>query len=424
MEMKTWRAYQIVDKELRRRLIDTDTAEYADALDKIVSMPPSPQTRSTLGLVSPSATTPDLFHHSTQNTVLFTARLSERILPRAVVVDEVAKRGARLLRQEGEDRKELSRKEFAQLRDAAVAELLPKSHVKHKLIPILLRGQYLVIGASSTKVCEDILNKFRFAFGTLKVIPFQTKVPATDIMRRMLGGVLEQDELADIELRLGSRAKLDHKEGAQVTVKGEDLRGDHVTTLIDDDYYPIELSMSGYRDGNQVVKFVVNKAWVFKSFKSTIDPEDVNDSHFGDDPDAEWRASMARFDANLILLADSVFTTIDTVVDAAGALELKEIEIAVRDMWGSLNKAEERESKQHFSEDGRRGDTPVWILDEANQTVTLGTLADLADQDVGLWEITGGYEQACRLRVEHDLPPMDKDGVVIEETVDEDLDDL
>lgn len=413
LNLKSWRAYVVTDESHERLLADTDVIDYDDMLDKIISVDPSPLTWSTMGLVPPSPKSRALHYRSGAKTVLLSVRICERILPRSVIMDELAKRGAQLLRQEGDDRVKLTGKETAQLKSEIVADLLPKTVIKTKTFPVLIRGNYIVIGNPSAKVCEDFLNKLRTAMGSLKVIPFGTQTAATEVMRQMLRNVLEQSEFNDMQLKVGTRAKLDHSEGAQFTVKGEDLSSDHVQELIDDDYYPIELSMRAERDGDHVVSFVTNKAWVFKSFKPVIESEKAISSPEGydDDEEALARAAMAQFDGDLMLLADVVFSLLDTVITVAGGRTLSQQEEEARQQDLSLDKAGGRERKATLDTSGRPGNTPAWINHPHDRTVFLGTVADLSD-GVSI-ELT--YEEACYWRLEYDLPKMDKKGQLVEQ---------
>ena len=337
MDLKSGRLYTLLKDDEMQALVDTDNVDYDDQLDHIISCDPGPYTYGTLGVIPPSPVDGQLYFRSTANTVLLRFQQSERILPRSVIMDEVTKRAAKLLRQEDDERKQLSRKELAQVKSEVVAELLPTTVIKRKSFPVLIRGKHVFIGAASAKVCEDVLNKLRYAFGSLAVVPFETEIPASEVMRRLLRGTLEQDELSDVEFRLGSRLKLDHAEGSQVAARNEDLLGEHVAGLLDDDYYPIEMSVHLYSEDDMVASLVLTKQWAIKSFRPTVESEFDPNADYGEDEDADWRAALAQFDADVILQADVLFSLVSSIVDVAG--EMKRSEHSEREMTDRLDKA-------------------------------------------------------------------------------------
>lgn len=357
MDIKSGRLYTLLNDDEIRALADTEHVDYEDKLDHIVSCDPGPYTYSTLGLVPPAPGTDQLHYRSTAKTVLLRFQQSERILPRSVIMDEVTKRAASLLRQEDDERKHLTRKELAQLKSEVVTEMLPNTVIKRKSFPVLIRGKRVFIGAASAKICEDVLNKLRYAFGSLSVVPFETQVSASETMRRLLRNTLEQDELSDLQFALGSRVKLDHAEGSQVAARNEDLLGEHVAALLDDDYYPIEMSVHLYNEGDMVASLVLTKQWAVKSFRPVIESEFDPKADYGDDEDADWRAALAQFDADVILKADLLFSLVDTIVDVAGEPERSEQERSQREMTDRMDKASNKaQADRTLDKEGQRVD--------------------------------------------------------------------
>lgn len=81
-------------------------------------------------------------------------QFNERILPGSVQKEKIAERLAAMEEQDG---RKAGKKQYAQVRDDVIMEMLPMALIKRKLIPVLFIGERLFIFTTSAKKCDDTL---------------------------------------------------------------------------------------------------------------------------------------------------------------------------------------------------------------------------------------------------------------------------
>lgn len=154
---------------------------------------------------------------------LLSFMIHERALTAATIKEHVMERGKVLAEREG---RQLYRKEYAQIKDEVIAELLPKAFIKHKRVPILIIDDLLVIGATTAKVAELVLDTLRSVMGSLSVTPFATKTPPAE----WLSNLLRRGNLG--QLKRGDSLKLVNEAKDTVAFKGVDLGDDEPQTYL------------------------------------------------------------------------------------------------------------------------------------------------------------------------------------------------
>lgn len=334
--MKAFRAYIAIDPAQRQRFLDEDLM--ASVLPEIQSADPGPHTWATLGVVIPSPRGEMLYHRSTGNTVLLHFRLCERILPAATINDLTDKAIRHMLEQEGDDRKKATKKERAQVKHEIVTEELPKTHTKSKIIPVLIKGEYIVVGATSPKVCEDILSKLRAAFGSLQVLPFDTNATPTalltELAREHSNTKLIKDESGyeGYALQAGHSGSLVDADSGKMTFTNTPTNSDYIEDALNHGHIVQELQVFAYSDHeaetpDAAVK--VGKTLGFKGLKlaaGMIEARTEETAEYSDDEDAGDLAAMASFDANVLLTAEVVFGLIEAVADLSGGRHISDNE--------------------------------------------------------------------------------------------------
>lgn len=136
---------------LLAKLNDSDLAQEKMALRE--SEDPTGATWSTTGFVSPDGSGDFAVPMAGTRAVMVAVQINDRILPGKVRDEHLKKRLDELYRQSG---RAADKKEFAQLRDEVEAELLPRSHIRRTLVPVLVYNDRLVLFTSSAKRAGDI----------------------------------------------------------------------------------------------------------------------------------------------------------------------------------------------------------------------------------------------------------------------------
>lgn len=102
--------------------------------------------------------------------VLLAMKTQEKVLPPAVIAEELAPKIAELQQEKG---RPLSRKEKQVLKEELVQTLLPRAFVKSKVVNAFYctKTQHLVVGTNSASVAETFLGLLRKALGSLSALP-------------------------------------------------------------------------------------------------------------------------------------------------------------------------------------------------------------------------------------------------------------
>lgn len=165
------------DKVLRKMFNNgTDDEEAADMLHEILfprpASDPSISSWSSWGFSAPSFFE-DRLALTFEGCTFFFAEKRERLLPGDVLKRAVAEEIAELQRKQEEP---VNKKQVAEIKDVVVARLLPKSHIKARVVPMMFTQVgdkiLLYVFTSSAKIAEDCTALLRSANGCLPLIPF------------------------------------------------------------------------------------------------------------------------------------------------------------------------------------------------------------------------------------------------------------
>jgi recombination associated protein RdgC len=157
--------------------------------------------------------------HAANGCTLVCVRREERLLPPAVVREEVEERVARIASMEGRD---VRAKEKKRLRDEVTFELMPRAFTRsgHTMAYLQHRDGWLVVDAASVKKAEEVLILLGHAVKGFTVQPFEPQQSAAVLMTRWLGG-----ERLPPGFALGDQCELRDpaQEGALVRCQRQDL---------------------------------------------------------------------------------------------------------------------------------------------------------------------------------------------------------
>ena len=260
---------------------------------------------STLGWVPPLGRHGQLLVHEANGRIMICLRKEEKVLPSAVIREELEARSEAF---EAEQGRPLRRRERTDLRENIVQELLPKAFTRANLTFAYLdpAQHWLVVDAASPKRAEDLLSLLRRSIESLPVVPPATQLSPVTVMTRWLeqgqatGAFMLEDEC---ELREPG------EEGGIVRVRRQDLAGDEIRAHLN--------------AGKQAVKLALN--WNERLHCVITDELGIRRLRFLDVVEDEAAQAdvddyASRFDADFALMALELSHFIPQLLEAFGGL--------------------------------------------------------------------------------------------------------
>lgn len=179
---------------------------------------------ATRGFVSPHGRDGVVLAHTIAPFTLVALGSEHKLLPSAVVNDELAKRVRKVAETEG---RRIGGKERRRLKDEVLEDLLPRAFVRSsRLFAYLdLRDGWLVVDSASRGAAEQLLSELREAVGSLPVAPMAPE----ESPRALLTAWVNSGQLPD-GFALGDAVELRDPadSGAVVRCRGQDLETDEV----------------------------------------------------------------------------------------------------------------------------------------------------------------------------------------------------
>jgi len=195
-------------------------------LESSASRPCGKLEHETLGWVPPLGRRATLLTHAAGPAIVVCARKESRMLPPAVVNEELAEKVAAI---EDTESRRVGRKERLELKDRIVHELLPRAFTRSSLVYaiILPRSGWIVIDTSSKARAEELLSLLREAVGSFPVaMPRPVSDPSV-VMTSWLAG-----ERLPAGLELGDECELREsgEDAGTIRVKRVELLSDEIRT--------------------------------------------------------------------------------------------------------------------------------------------------------------------------------------------------
>ncbi|HXH01208.1 MAG TPA: recombination-associated protein RdgC [Xanthomonadaceae bacterium] len=174
--------------------------------------------------VEDDAATETALTHRIDRSLWLTLGMEERLLPPAVIDDQLGRRLAALERREGRPPGSRTRR---RLKDDLVAELLPRAFVRPRRIDALIDLQHHVVAVdtASRVQAEALIGELRHALGSFPALPLNPqRAPRT-----VLTGWMAGERLPD-GLMLGEECELRDPTdfGAVVKCLRHDLQADEI----------------------------------------------------------------------------------------------------------------------------------------------------------------------------------------------------
>lgn len=276
-----------------------------DALEaRTIKNPTGSQWRSIGFVANPEG---DTFYRN-DSALLMVVAIRERVLPGAVLREEVANMAADIAERQGF---KVGKKQFAEIREDAEAKLLPKAFIRETLIPIILRQKWMWVCTSSATKCDDAVGLLLAALDiqSLRRLEVNTS-PEAWMTQVACNGLDESDRFSP-----GKMVALKGHEEAKgvITFRDEDVCSNRVGDLITEAGYTAT-KMALVMDGGGVADttFTLDSKLVFRSVKL----DGIETAKKGDDP-------VTHFDGNLTLTALAYQDMMRALVTSMGGVRVE-----------------------------------------------------------------------------------------------------
>ncbi|WP_445770027.1 recombination-associated protein RdgC [Rheinheimera sp.] len=274
--------------------LSTDLAVWETALAEFKFSPLTAQELVRSGFSFPLHQSIKQYCHALDALLFFAVKRQEKILPAAVINEEMQPRLDALEQEKG---RPLSRKEKQALKEELQLSLLPRAFSRSSLTQGYYdaKNQWLVINTSSASKAEDILALLRKALGSLPALPWLDNHKLNTNLQLWL-----QNKALPQGFELGNDAELKapDEEGAKVKFSNHLLSADDVQSHLQD---KLVTSISLQR--NDSLSLQITDDGALKRLK-------FHDLLTGQNDELGWEDLPARLDADLLLMAQALNQTL------------------------------------------------------------------------------------------------------------------
>lgn len=270
--------------------LSTDPAVWEQALAEFKFSPLTAQEAVRSGFSFPLHASIKHYCHACQHLLFFALKRQEKILPAAVINEEMQPKVEALEQEKG---RPLSRKEKQSLKEELQLSLLPRAFSRSTLTQGYYdaENQWLVINSGSASKAEDVLALLRKALGSLPALPWLDSHKLNTHLQLWL-----QNQALPQGFVLGSDAELKapDDEGAKVKFSNHLLSADEVQSHLQD-----KLVTSIGLEQADAISFAVTDDAAVKRIK-------FHDVLTGQNDELGWEDLTARLDADLLLMASAL----------------------------------------------------------------------------------------------------------------------
>lgn len=243
-------------------------------------------------------------------------QVNDRILPGAVVREGMVKMIDSITQRDG---RKPSKKQYAEIKDQVVLELLPKAFIRRKYIPVFIDSTNLIVFTSSAKTADDVINLIvstlpEFNQGVGRALPLISRVthgPA-GLFKTLAVEGSTADRFEDSDVILASADAVVLKLGKKtIRVKDVNIEDDHIQRLMEQDYEIVQMAIEQADEvgGPINAKFNLNEHLVFTGFTLPNQGSRSSGREQVDFVGAAW------------LIMQTVKTTINQVAQELGGLK-------------------------------------------------------------------------------------------------------
>lgn len=286
----------------------TETFEYTPesleaALATLPFRPCGSQEPMSLGWSAPLGRKGQALVHAAAGNMMICLQREERLLPAAVVREELEDKIAEIEDSEG---RRVSTREKRDLRDEIEQRLMPRAFTRRNRTFAYIdpSNGWLVVDAASAKRAEELASHLRRTLGSLPIVPPRVNEAPAAVMTQWLreGQLPGGFELAsDCELRDPQQ------EGAVVQLKRHELEGDEVRVHLDAGKQATRLAL----DWQDQLGFVLGEDLIVKRLKF-LDMLQEQVEEAGPETAAE------QFDVEFVLMTETLARLLPDLMGAFG----------------------------------------------------------------------------------------------------------
>jgi DNA recombination-dependent growth factor C len=252
-------------------------------LEHFLAKDPASFAYESLGLMPPFESDRPV-HDLDGAAYLLCYQYNQRILPGAVRDEKLKVRIAELAEREG---REVTKTEYAQLRNEVEKELLPQAFIRRTYIPVLVYKDLLLICHTSVKRQEDIIDHLCRLFGVRNIsttieLFFTNNDIDTTLKTVAIDGSSDQN-VGESYFEASDAAVLKGSDKRTMRIKDRNVSHAEVqNALVNGSYSVIELRMDwNTEDGDTLMTFNLTDKFIVKSIKmaETVELKSAEDLH-------------------------------------------------------------------------------------------------------------------------------------------------
>lgn len=204
--------------------VSLDFTQLEELLPEAALKPVGPLELSSRGFISPFGRGEEGLSHRIGDAIWLSVGGEDKILPGAVVNDQLQKKLKEIEQKEGRKPGGKTRK---RIKDDILQELLPRAFVKPSRTDALIDLElgFIAVDASSRKTGENVVSEVRRALGSFPALPLNAEVAPRSVLTGWIAG-----EPLPEGLSLGEECELkDAMEGgAVVKCQNQELQSDEI----------------------------------------------------------------------------------------------------------------------------------------------------------------------------------------------------
>ena len=261
---------------------------FDDALQEAALKPVGPQDIASQGFVAPfgvAADEADRLSHRIDDAIWITAGSEERLLPAAVVNDQLQKKLAEFEAAQG---RRPGGKLRTQMKHDLINELLPRAFIRPSRVDALidLKLGVIAVDTTSRKVAESVVSLVRKALGSFPALPIAGENAPRGVLTAWIAG-----ESLPEGLGLGDEAELRDPadQGAIVKVQRMELEGEEIETHLSTGKQVARLALTL----DDHMRFVLGDDLIVRKFKLLEGAVNALESTERDDVRAELEARFS-----------------------------------------------------------------------------------------------------------------------------------
>ena len=281
----------------------TDAVTLNEKLAALPFVPCGSLETERVGWVAPLGRNGSELVHAAGSMMMVCLRKQQRVLPAAVVKEEVDERAAVIEAEQGRD---VGRKERRDLRDQVTTEFLPKAFTRSRNTYAYIDPQrgWLIVDTATAGVAEALSEALRECIGSLPIAPPQVEEAPAMVMSAW---VRTGEPVTGFEIADSCEMRSTGDDGGVVRCSGQDLGAEEVLAHLDAGKQVVRLAVSW---GDRL-SCVIGEDLTVRRLRFGDELLDAADDAGGDD-------AAAGFDADFALMTGAVGEFVDALLEAFG----------------------------------------------------------------------------------------------------------